>query len=111
VDLSHFNIETSGPRPLLTGLVTVNGDFVGRIPLSWLELPVLTLPIQTRAFGSVDVPGVKVTLAPEAAQALNAVFKVSAFAPGFSTGTAQVFAISSNSGRGRGTHKDFEEGH
>jgi hypothetical protein len=109
VELSSFNIETSGPRPLLTGLVTVNGDFVGRIPLFWLELPVLTLPIQPRAFGSVYVPGVKVTLAPEAAQALNAVFKVSAFAPGFSIGTARVFAISSNSGPGRGPHKDDEE--
>jgi len=109
VELSSFNIETSGPRPILTGLVTVSGDFVGRIPLFWLELPVLTLPIQPRAFGSVYVPGVKVTLAPEAAEALNAVFKVSAFAPGFSIGTARVFAISSNFGRGRGTHEDEED--
>jgi hypothetical protein len=100
VELSSFNIETSGATPVLTGLVSVNGDFVGRIPLFRLELPALTLPLQSQPFGVVFIPGVKVTLAPEAAQALNSVFNVTAFAAGFNIGTAQVSATSYNSGRG-----------
>lgn len=100
VELSSFNIDTSGAAPILTGLVTVNGDFVGRIPLFRLELPALTLPLQPQAFGTVFIPNVRVTLAPEAAQALNTVFNVSAFAAGFNIGTAQVFAIPFNASRG-----------
>lgn len=100
VELSSFNIETSGAAPILTGLVTVNGDFVGRIPLFRLELPALTLPIQPQAFGTVFIPGVKVTLAPEAAAALNSVFNVTAFTAGFNIGMAQVFALSAHTSRG-----------
>jgi hypothetical protein len=99
VELSSFNIDTSGATPVLTGLVTANGNFVGRIPLFTLELPSLTLPIQPQAFGTVFVPNVKVTLSPEAAQALNAVFNVSAFAAGFNIGTASVFGVEENGNR------------
>ena len=44
VELLSFNIDTSGNRTVLTGLVTVNGDFVGRLPLFDLTLPAVTLP-------------------------------------------------------------------
>lgn len=94
VELTGFSIDTSATTPVLTGLVTVNEDFVGRIPLFRLELPALSLPLETQGFGLVYIPGVKLTLAPEAAQALNSVFNVSAFAGGFNIGTAQVFALS-----------------
>jgi hypothetical protein len=99
VELSSFNIDTTGATPILTGLVTANGDFVGRVPLFRLELPTLTLPIQPQAFGAVFIPNVKVTLSPEAAQALNATFNVSAFTAGFNIGVAQVFGLSFNSSR------------
>ncbi len=95
VELLSFNIDTTGARPVLTGLVTANGDLVGRIPLFNLELPTLTLPLQPQAFNTLFIPGVKVTLTAEAAGALNSVFGVTAFTEGFNIGTASVFAVAS----------------
>ncbi|MFN0109614.1 MAG: hypothetical protein ACKVZH_12230 [Blastocatellia bacterium] len=99
VELLSFNIDTSGSRTVLTGLVTVNGDFVGRLPLFDLTLPAVTLPLQPQAFNNLFLPGVKVTLSAEAAGALNTVFGVTAFTQGFSIGTASLFAITTNSRR------------
>jgi len=99
VELLSFNIDTSGASPVLTGLVTVNGDFVGRLPLFNLELPALTLPLQPQAFNTIFLPGVKVTLSAEAAQALNTVFGVTAFVEGFNIGTASVFGITTTTRR------------
>lgn len=99
VELLSFNIDTSGSRTVLTGLVTVNGDFVGRLPLFDLTLPAVTLPLQPQAFNNLFLPGVKVTLSAEAAQALNTVFGVTAFTQGFNIGTASLFAITTNSRR------------
>lgn len=99
VELLSFNIDTTTSRPVLTGLVTVNGDFVGRLPLFDLELPTLTLPLQPQAFNNLFLPGVKVTLSAEAAQALNSVFGVTAFTQGFNIGTASVFAVTTASRR------------
>jgi hypothetical protein len=99
VELLSFNIDTSGSRTVLTGLVTVNGDFVGRLPLFDLGLPSITLPLQPQAFNNIFLPGVKVTLSAEAAQALNSIFGVTAFAQGFNIGTASVFAVTTNSRR------------
>jgi hypothetical protein len=99
VELSSFNIDTTGATPVLTGLVTVNGDLIGRVPLFRLELPALTLPLQPQAFGTVFVPNVKVTLSPEAALALNGVFSVTAFTSGFNIGIAQVYALSTHTSR------------
>lgn len=100
VELSSFNIDTTGATPVLTGLVTANGDLVGRVPLFRLELPALTLPLQPQAFGTVFVPNVKVTLSPEAAAALNSIFGVTAFTAGFNIGTAQVYALTTHTSRG-----------
>jgi len=99
VELLSFNIDTSGSRTVLTGLVTVNGDFVGRLPLFDLTLPSVTLPLQPQAFNNLFLPGVRVALSAEAAQALNTVFGVTAFTQGFNIGTASLFAITTNSRR------------
>jgi hypothetical protein len=76
---------------VLTGLVTVNDSLAFRAPLFALELPELTLPLSPQR-SRVVVPEVKVTLTKEAADALNQVFNVSAFQPGFNIGTATVRA-------------------
>lgn len=99
VELLSFNIDTSGNRTVLTGLVTVNGDFVGRLPLFDLTLPAVTLPLQPQAFNNLFLPGVRVALSAEAAQALNTIFGVTAFTQGFNIGTASLFAITTNSRR------------
>ena len=93
VQLLSFNIDTTGTTPVLTGLVTVNGDVVGRLPLFTLTLPTLTLPLQPGAFGTLFVPGVQVRLSGEAATALNSIFRVTAFTEGFNIGTASVYGV------------------
>ncbi len=91
VKLTDFVISTLGDRPVLTGLVTVNDSLAFRAPLFELGLPSLTLPLSPQRSRLV-VPEVKVTLTKEAADALNQVFNVSAFQPGFNIGTATVRA-------------------
>lgn len=94
VQLLNFTIETTGNSPVLTGLVVVNNAVVGRIPLFALQLPSnLTLPLSPRGGALVELNGVGVVLAKDAADALNGVFNVTAFTPGFRIGTASVRAL------------------
>lgn len=94
VQLLNFTIDTSGNSPILSGVVLVNGSLVGRIPLFSLRLPAgLTLPLAPRGGAVVDLNGVGVLLSRDAADALNGVFRVTAFVQGFNIGTANVRAI------------------
>ena len=91
VTLSDFIIDTSNPaRSRLTGIVTADGSYVGRITLFDLGLPAVSLPLQPFANFVLYLPGVNVTLDSEAAAALNQVFKLNAFAAGLPVGTATV---------------------
>jgi hypothetical protein len=89
--LQNFIIDTTGQTPVLTGLASVNGQVVGRIPLFNLQLPADGADDFSIRF--VNIRNVGVTLRPEAAQALNQVFNTTAFTPGFNIGTASVFGI------------------
>lgn len=86
VDLFNFVIDTTA-TPVLTGLVVVNGDVVGRLPLFDLAL---TEGPTVSNWGRVRLNGVGLTLNATAADALNAVFAVDAFAEGFEIGDARV---------------------
>lgn len=89
VRLESFVIDTTGAGGIvLTGLVSANGSVVGRIPLFDLTLPAGFLGDLTL----IRLNGVSVTLRPEAATALNAVFGTTAFTAGFNIGTASVTA-------------------
>ncbi|MGA3034964.1 MAG: hypothetical protein ABSD70_16890 [Terracidiphilus sp.] len=89
VTLQSFIIDTTG-SPVITGLVSVNGKLLGRLPLFDLALPSgITFPLKPRD-GRIILKGVGVTLDSTAAGALNSVFHVSAFAGGFGIGTAEV---------------------
>ncbi len=90
VELTDFIIDTIS-TPRLTGLVTANGDVVGRIPLFNLGLPQLSLPLAPHGRRLI-VPNVTVTLTQEAANALNGAFNINAFHPGFNVGEAKVSA-------------------
>lgn len=92
VELGDFIIDTSGAKPVLTGKVIANDNFVARITLFDLALPALTLPLATPPSGwsTLKIPGVKVTLNAGAAAALNGVFNVTAFAGGIPIGEATV---------------------
>jgi hypothetical protein len=87
VSLYNFVISTTGDSPVLTGIAAVNGDVVDRIPLFDLEL---TREPVVGKWGSLSVGGVKVTLNTLAADTLNAVFQVDAFAEGLKIGGAHV---------------------
>ena len=89
VRLESFIIDTTGAGGIvLTGLVSANGSVVGRIPLFDLTLPSSFRGDPTQ----IRLDGVSVTLRPEAAGALNAVFETTAFTAGFNIGTASVTA-------------------
>jgi hypothetical protein len=92
VTLQSFIIDTTSGNPVITGLVSVNGKLLGRIPLFDLGLPAgFSLPLHLKE-NRLLLKGVGVTLDPQAAGALDAVFNVSAFMAGFPIGTAQVVA-------------------
>jgi hypothetical protein len=91
VALQSFIIDTTA-KPVITGLVVVNGKLVGRLPLFDLTLPAgFSLPLHLKE-NRLVLKSVGVTLDATAAGALNGVFNVNAFTPGFPIGTAQVVA-------------------
>lgn len=90
VELFNFMIDTLGEQPVLTGLVTVNDDLVGRIPLFNLNLA--NAQVDGSLFG-LTIQGVAASLTVEAANALNAAFGVEAFVEGFNVGVAAVAAL------------------
>ncbi len=94
VRLLNFVIDTQN-APVLTGLVVVNGDLLGRVPL--FDLAFGAAPELKRSL--LIVRDVEVTLTGVAADALNGVFDVDAFEEGFPIGEAAVLTLVS-SGRG-----------
>jgi hypothetical protein len=90
VELTDYAITNLDGKPVLTGLVKANGSFVGRIPL--FNLASTEEPKVTSAHGNtqIQIKGVGVKLAKPAADALNGVFKVTAFKEGLNIGTAKV---------------------
>ena len=93
VRLQSYTIDTTGAHPLITGLVTVNGTLLGRMPLFDLQLPSgLTLPLKPSG-DVLTLKGVGVTLDGAEAKALNMVFSVSAFQAGLKIGTANVTTV------------------
>jgi hypothetical protein len=91
VELTDFVITSLGEKPILTGLVTLNGALVGRITLFELTLPEVSLPLKGDS-SLIQLSGVGVKLSEEAAMALNKAFSVDAFGAGFEIGTATVKA-------------------
>lgn len=91
VNLSSYTIDTTGPAPVLTGLVKVNDSVLGRLPL--FDIALVSAPVvrglHARA-GSIQLDNVQLTLHADAAEALNAVFNVSAFAAGLPVGSARL---------------------
>ncbi len=90
VVLSDFIIENFAAGPRLTGLVKVNENIVGRVPLFTLTLAGLpdVQPFNDNS-GTISI-GARLTLTQVAATALNGIFGVSAFTGGFVIGDATV---------------------
>lgn len=92
VTLSDFVVSNLVGGTALTGLVTVNGDLVARVPLFNLEIGGVEAT-STDDLTNLDLTDVNVTLTDIAAGALNDAFGVDAFQGGFSIGTATVDAF------------------
>jgi hypothetical protein len=92
VALRDFIIDTTGPKPIITGLVVLDGKVVGRLTLFDLSLKGAALD-NDRCI--LIIKNVDVTLDSGAAATLNSVFKISALAGGINIGTAEVFAVHS----------------
>lgn len=91
VQLQSFTIDTTGAQPVISGIVSVNGQLLGRLPLFDLVLPSnIKLPLAPRG-GWITLSGVGVKLSATAAGALNSVFNVNAFTGGFNIGSANVW--------------------
>jgi hypothetical protein len=90
VELTDYSISNLGGKPVLTGLVKADDSLVGRIPLFNLELSGGPTTKTIHNVTELSLSGVKVTLAKSAADALNGVFKVTAFQEGLNIGTASV---------------------
>ncbi len=78
----------------ITGLVTVNGDFLGRVPIFEFTLTDVSFPLQFKPYNPFVSTGIGVKLSPSAAQLFNSVFGGSAFTPGLNMGQASIFAYS-----------------
>jgi hypothetical protein len=79
VKLNSFLINTIGEESYVTGLVVVNGKFLGRIKLFDLTLPSdLSLPLDPKS-GDFFLGGVQWNLDPEGAVALNDAFGTKVF--------------------------------
>jgi hypothetical protein len=90
VTLSSFVIDTTGSAPKLTGIVKANDSIVGRITLFDLKLNAAPQTNESYGFTNIKIADVDVTLAAEAAAALNDAFKVNAFTAGLPIGKARV---------------------
>lgn len=88
VELTAFAIDLSGTAPAITGIVTANGNFVGRIPL--FDLGLSSVQIQN-GDGILRIRDVSLTLDPTAATALSGVFGTTVPAH-IAIGTASVAA-------------------
>lgn len=88
VALQSFIIDTTA-TPVITGLVSVDGMLVGRIPLFDITLPAgFSVPLNPEGW-VLTLKGVGLTLDPAAATALSGVFKTTV-PSGLSIGTANV---------------------
>jgi len=88
VELLDFSIEVAPKGSVLTGVVTANGVFVGRIPLFDLSLANAGI---SSANKFLDINNVGVKLDPKASEALSGVFH--ATVPVLPVGTAEVRSV------------------
>lgn len=90
VNVSGFQVDTTGEAPVITGLVKVNDSLVGRITVFDLQLTSAPIVRRYHLYGTLQLKDVGVTLSAEAAAALNDVFGVTAFSAGLPVGTARL---------------------
>jgi hypothetical protein len=89
VTFINMIVDTTTAAPQVTADLVVNNALVIRIPLFDLQLPPLTLPLDTRN-GRVSIPATTVTLRSEAAEILNRILAATNFSGGHPVGTSEM---------------------
>jgi hypothetical protein len=90
VHLLNFEIEVVDSTPVITGIVTVNGSIVDRLPLfNITAIGNIYQPYKE----ALSIQDVTLTLTSGAATALNGVFGTTALSGGFSIGTASTYTF------------------
>ncbi len=93
VTASSFVIDLNDPRnPVLTALITLNGNGVGRIELLAVTVPGFSLPLKVNGSGQVKIKNIQLNLTQTAADALNRALGITQFTAGFNVGTAKLVA-------------------
>lgn len=93
VIVQSFIIDTTTGTPVMTGLVSLNGTLIGRLPIFDLSpTSPITLPITPTSRGQVTVTGINVTLDSTVAGFINSTLGNPGLAGGFAIGTATVNA-------------------
>jgi hypothetical protein len=92
--VSGFVIQVSSPgsgqSPVLTGLATLNGQLLGRIPLFDIDLSAATITFPS---WRLKIAGAQLTLNAGAATALNSIFSTTAFNDDIAIGRGWVNAF------------------
>lgn len=96
VTLSGFVIDTTDKAPALTGLVSANGDIVGRLPLFNVSLSQAPKERSYGFVGTVQIKNAGLELTADAASVLNAAFSATTFSAGIPIGTASTNAYTFN---------------
>lgn len=105
VALQSFIIDTTS-TPVITGLVSVNGALLGRVPLFDITLPAgFSTPLHADGW-VLQLKGVGLTLDRVAAADLSSVFKANV-PSGLSIGTANVTILLHNYGWQQGYSEDW----
>lgn len=94
VELHHFIIDTTGAKPVITGLVIVDGKVVTRLTLFDLEIKASDVGWESKYV--LELKNVGVTLDSGAAATLNSVFHISALAGGLNIGLADLTGVLTN---------------
>jgi hypothetical protein len=90
--LQNFVIDTT-KAPVLTALLVVNNQLIGRIPLFDLVVPPGTsLPLPTTV-GVLQLNGFAVTMDPTGAATINGIFGAPAVYGGQPVGTLNLYAV------------------
>ena len=89
VTFINLIVDTTSAAPQVTADLVVNNALVVRIPLFDVQLPPLTLPLDTRS-GRVSIPATAVTLRSEAAEILNRILAATNFSGGQPVGTSEM---------------------
>jgi hypothetical protein len=97
---NRFFTVLSGQQAVVSAMLSVNGNTIGRVALFDLQLPRLTLPLKPDANGDVTIGGIQFTLSDQIATALNTNFGTSAFTAGMPVGTATIVVHLGISGEG-----------